>query len=89
MMAPLSFSLDVRAVTDSATQSQAAYVQRGVNTLQQVIRDHFARFAAEYDSRYAKDLGNFRLVRLANGPQNSPQVLGGQQEDPKAEATAQ
>ena len=30
-----------------------------------VFRDHFARFAADYDSRYAKDLGNFRLERIS------------------------
>jgi hypothetical protein len=30
-----------------------------------VLRDHFGRFAAEYDSRYAKDLGNFRLERIS------------------------
>ncbi len=35
------------------------------NTLQQVLRDHFARFAAVYDSRYAKDLGSFRLERIS------------------------
>ena len=42
-----------------------AYVQRGTSTLQQVLRDHFARFAAVYDSRYAKDLGNFRVERIS------------------------
>jgi hypothetical protein len=30
-----------------------------------VLRDHFARFAAVYDSRYAKDLGNFRIERIS------------------------
>ena len=30
-----------------------------------MFRDHFSRFAAEYDSRYAKDLGNFRLERIS------------------------
>ena len=30
-----------------------------------MFRDHFARFAADYDSRYAKDLGNFRLERIS------------------------
>ncbi len=55
----------MQAVAVSAARSQTNYVQRGVNTLQQVFRDHFARFAAEYDSRYAKDLGNFRIERIS------------------------
>jgi hypothetical protein len=42
-----------------------AYAQRGTNVLQHVFRDHFGRFAAEYDSRYAKELGNFRLERIS------------------------
>jgi hypothetical protein len=54
------FSQDVQAIAVSAARSQASYLQRGVNTLQHVFRDHFARFAAGYDSRYAKDLGNFQ-----------------------------
>jgi hypothetical protein len=29
-----------------------------------VFRDYFGRFAAEYDSRYAKELGNFRIERI-------------------------
>ena len=40
-----------------------AYVQHGTNALQHVFRDHFSQSAAEYDSRYAKELGNFRLER--------------------------
>ena len=55
----------MQAVAVSAAPSQASYVQRGVNTLQQVFRDHFARFAADYDSRYAKGLGNFRIERIS------------------------
>jgi hypothetical protein len=30
-----------------------------------VIRDHFGRFAADYDSHYAKELGNLRMERIA------------------------
>ena len=55
----------MQSIAVSAAQSQASYVQRGVNTLQHVFRDHFARFAADYDSRYAKDLGDFRLERIS------------------------
>ena len=55
----------MQSVAVSVAPSQASYVQRGVNTLQHVFRDHFARFAADYDSRYAKDLGNFRLERIS------------------------
>jgi len=47
-----------------ANPSRLAYAQRGTNTLQQVFRDNFGRFAAEYDSRYAKELGNFRMERI-------------------------
>jgi len=38
---------------------------RGTNTLQHVFRDHFEHFVAEYDVRYAKDLGTFRLERIS------------------------
>ena len=44
---------------------RAAYAQRGTNTLQQVFRDHFASFTADYDARYAKELGNFRIERIS------------------------
>jgi hypothetical protein len=30
-----------------------------------VFRDHFASFAAYYDARYAKELGNFRIERIS------------------------
>jgi hypothetical protein len=44
---------------------RAVYAQRGTNTLQHVFRDHFASFAADYDVRYAKELGNFRIERIS------------------------
>jgi hypothetical protein len=52
-------------VAVAAGPAPLAYTQRGTNVLQQVFRDHFGRFAAEYDSRYAKDLGNFWLERIS------------------------
>ena len=55
----------MQAVAVSATRSPPSYLQRGTSILQQVLRDHFERFAANYDSRYAKDLGNFRLDRIS------------------------
>jgi hypothetical protein len=30
-----------------------------------VFRDHFSSFAAQYETRYAKELGNFRVERIA------------------------
>jgi hypothetical protein len=30
-----------------------------------VFRDHFSSFAADYDTRYAKELGNFRIERIS------------------------
>jgi hypothetical protein len=33
--------------------------------LRSSIKSHFGRFAAEYDSHYAKELGNFRMERIA------------------------
>jgi len=52
-------------VAVAAGPAPLAYAQRGTNTLQHLFRDHFGRFAAEYDSRYAKELGNFRMERIS------------------------
>ena len=49
-----------------------AYAQRGTNTPQSVFRDHFGSFAAQYDSRYAKELGNFRIERMSPGGEPIP-----------------
>jgi len=49
----------------AAGPAPLAYAQRGTNILQHVFRDHFARFAADYEPRYAKELGNFRLERIS------------------------
>ena len=59
-----SFLFSVQAVATPSVSPRAAYAQRGTNTLQDVFRDHFASFAAEYDSRYSKDLGSFRIERI-------------------------
>jgi len=50
----------VQAAATPSVSPRAAYAQRGTNTLQQVFRDHLASFTADYDARYAKELGNFR-----------------------------
>ncbi len=52
-------------VPAAARLTPLAYVQRGTSTLQHVFRDHFGRFAAEYDSSYAKEMGSFRLERIS------------------------
>jgi hypothetical protein len=48
----------------AAGPASLACAPRGTNILQHVVRGHFGRFAAEYDSRYAKELGNLRLERI-------------------------
>ena len=55
----------MQAVAPTAARSQASYVQRGVNTLPQVSRDHFARFTADHDSRRARGLGSFRIEPIS------------------------
>ncbi|MBM3501624.1 MAG: transposase [Armatimonadetes bacterium] len=47
------------------SSARAVYAQRSTNTLQRVFRDHFNRFAGEYDQRYAKELGNSRIERIS------------------------
>jgi hypothetical protein len=54
----------VQAAATPSVSPRAAYAQRGITTLQHIFRDHFGHFAADYDSRYAKDLGNFRIERI-------------------------
>jgi hypothetical protein len=55
----------VPPVPSPSKPTHPAYAQHGTNTLQHVFRDHFSQFAAEYDSRYASELGNFRLERIS------------------------
>lgn len=55
----------MQAAAIPSVSPRAAYTQRGTNTLQRVFRDHFASFAADYDERYAKELGNFRIERIS------------------------
>jgi hypothetical protein len=52
-------------VAVAARPAPLAYGQHGTNILQHVFRDHFGPFVAEYDSRYAKEMGNFRLERIS------------------------
>ena len=44
-------------VPAAAKAAPLAYAQRGTNILQHVFRDHFGPFVAQYDSRYAKEMG--------------------------------
>jgi hypothetical protein len=54
-------------VTLAAPHSaRAAYAQRSTNTLQRLFRDQFPAFAGQYDSRYAKELGSFRIQRISS-----------------------
>jgi len=52
-------------VPAAAKAAPLAYAQRGTNILQHVFRDHFGPFVAQYDSRYAKEMGNHRLERIS------------------------
>lgn len=58
------FFWSVQAAATPSVSPRADYAQRGTNTLQQIFRDHFGHFAADYDARYAKELGNFRIERI-------------------------
>ena len=49
----------------TSVSPRVAHAQRGTNTLQHVFQDHFSSFAANYDARYAKELGNFRIEKIS------------------------
>jgi hypothetical protein len=65
---PAFFSL-CRQLQYPSVSPRTAYAQRGTNTLQHVLRDHLSSFAADYDARYAKKLGNFRIERISRAVQ--------------------
>ena len=54
----------MQATATPSVSPRTAYAQRGTNTLQHIFRDHFRHFAADYDARHAKELGNFRIERI-------------------------
>ena len=58
------FFWSVQAAATPSVSPRAAYAQRDTNTLQHIFRDHFGHFAADYDARHAKELGNFRIERI-------------------------
>ncbi len=63
----LAFSFSVQVAVVAPTHpARAAYAQRSTTTLQRVFRDHFNSFAQQYESRYAKELGNFRIERISS-----------------------
>jgi hypothetical protein len=56
----------MRAAGAGSIQTSTSYLRPARDQHpQRVFRDHFGRFAAEYDSHYAKELGNFRLERIS------------------------
>jgi hypothetical protein len=55
----------VQATAASPISPRAVYAQRGTNILQHVFKDHFTCFAADYDARFAKELGYFRIERIS------------------------
>lgn len=54
----------MQAAATPSVSLRADYARRGTNTLQHIFRDHFGHFAADYNARYAKELGNFRIERI-------------------------
>ena len=40
------------------------YIPRGTNVLQCIFKDHFADFKEQYDEKYAKTYGNYRIERI-------------------------
>ena len=40
------------------------YIPRGQNILQQIFKDHFDNFKEQYDEKYAKSYGNYRIDRI-------------------------
>jgi len=43
---------------------EPTYTQRGTNTIQLIFKEHFAEFAENYDEKYAKTYGRFRIERI-------------------------
>jgi hypothetical protein len=41
------------------------YIPRGQNVLQQIFKDHFENFKEQYDEKYAKTYGNYRIDRIS------------------------
>ena len=64
----MSFSLVyINVVTVSAvatTASKAKYIPRGRNQLHTIFEKHFEDFCNQYEERYAKKYGRFRLERI-------------------------
>ena len=40
------------------------YIPRGQNVLQKIFKDHFEEFKTQYDEKYAKTYGNYRIERI-------------------------
>ena len=40
------------------------YIPRGQNVLQKIFKDHFENFKEQYDEKYAKMYGNYRIDRI-------------------------
>jgi len=41
-----------------------AYIPRGQNDLECIFKDHFEKFKEQYDEKYAKTYGNYRIDRI-------------------------
>ena len=45
-------------------EALASYYPRGQNSLQKIFRGHFNDFKEQYDEKYSKSYGNYRLDRI-------------------------
>ena len=45
-------------------ESEQQYIPRGQNVLQDIFKDHFDMFQANYDEKYSKTYGKYRLDRI-------------------------
>ena len=43
---------------------EQTYIPRGTNVLQRIFKDHFTKFKEQYNEKYAKAYGNYRIERI-------------------------
>ena len=46
------------------TDTLSSYIPRGQNVLQTIFKEHFEDFKQQYDEKYAKTYGNYRIDRI-------------------------
>ena len=48
----------------SQAENVSQYIPRGINVLQKIFKKHFQDFTRQYDEKYAKKYGHFRIDRI-------------------------